>query len=125
MKIRIVDILDDRMVIAELEGYKFKAKWNGENPNLNDIFIVEMDIDDELIWNDNICFTSENSYKIIQGENEIIVYAKLDYDFDNNLASLVFSDSIVLIDIKGLQCDVSDVWVKLKCKNISLYNANI
>ena len=30
------------MVIAELEGYKFKAKWNGENPNLNDIFIVEM-----------------------------------------------------------------------------------
>lgn len=84
-----------------------------------------MDIDDELIWETNICFSSENSNVIIQKDEEIKIVAKLDYNSEDNIATLNLYDSIVLIDVKGIEQDISNKWVEVQCTSIKIYNANL
>lgn len=125
MNVRIVDILDDHKVVAEVESNEFIAEWDGDNPERNEIYTVEMDIDDELIWKTNICFSSENDSVIIQKGSRVKIVAKLDYNSEDNLATLKVYDSIVLVDVEGIGKDILNEWVEINCDLIRLSNINL
>ena len=125
MNVKIADILDKRRVVVQLEGNEFIAEWDDDKPEINESYAVEMDIDDELIWKTNICFSSENDNAIIQKDEEIKIVAKLDYNSEANLATLKVYDSIVLIDIEGIEQEISNEWVEINCDSIRLSNINL
>ena len=125
MNVKIVDILYDHKVVVQVESNKLIAEWDGEKPEINESYAVEIDIDDELIWKTNICFSSENDNVIIQGENGIRIVAKLDYNSEYNLATVKVYDSIVLIEIEGIEQDISNEWVEINCDSIRLSNINL
>jgi hypothetical protein len=125
MNVKIADILDERRVVVEVESNEFIAEWDGDKPERNESYAVEMDIDDELIWKTNICFSSENGNVIIQKDKGIKIVAKLDYNSEDNLATLKVYDSIVLIDIEGIEQDISNEWVEINCDSIRLSNINL
>lgn len=125
MNVKIADILDKCRVIAQVESNEFIAEWDGDKPKIDESYVVEMDIDDELIWETNICFSSENDNAIIQKDKGIKIVAKLDYNSEANLAILKAYDSIVLIDIEGIEQDISNEWVEINCVSIRLSNINL
>lgn len=125
MNVRIVDILDEHKVIVEVEKNKFIAEWDGDKPEKNEIYTVEMDIDDELVWKTNICFSGKNDNVIIQQESGVKIVAKLDYNSENDLATLRVYDSIVLVDVEGIQQDILNEWVEINCHLIRLSNINL
>lgn len=125
MNVKISDILDKRKVVVQVVNNEFVAEWDGDKPEKYKSYAVEMDIDDELIWETNICFSSENSDVIIQKDEEIKIVAKLDYNSEDNLATLIIYDSIVLIDVEGIEQDISSEWVEVNCDSIRLSNINL
>lgn len=125
MNVKIVDILDECRVVARVEDNEFIAEWYGDKPEKNESYAVEMDIDDELIWKTNICFSSENDNVIIQKDKGSKIVAKLDYNSEDNLATLKVYDSIVLVDIEGIEQGISSEWVEINCDSIRLSNINL
>lgn len=125
MNVKIADILDERRVVVQVENNEFIAEWGGDKPEINESYAVEMDIDDELIWKTNIYFSSENGNLIIQKDEGIKIVAKLDYNSEDNLATLKVYDSIVLIDIEEIEQDILNEWVEINCDSIRLSNINL
>ena len=84
MKVRIIDIVDEHKVVVEVDKDKFIAEWDDEKPEKNEMYDVEMDIDDELIWKTNICLASKDDNVIIQEERDIKIVAQLNYNKEND-----------------------------------------
>ncbi|PFK31609.1 hypothetical protein COJ18_23750 [Bacillus cereus] len=129
MNVKVVDIseklLDGYKVLVQVESSQFIAEWDGDKPEKNENYNVEIDIDDEFIWNTNIAFSDENANAIIQNDEGFKVIAKLDYNSEDNLATLNVYDSIVLIDIEGIEQDIAKEWVEMQCTSIKLFNTNL
>lgn len=125
MNVKVADILDENRVVVQVERNEFIAEWDGDKPERNESYAVEMDIDDELIWKTNICFSSESNNVIMQKDKGIKIVAKLDYNNEDNLATLKVYDSIVLIDIEGIKQNISNKWVEINCDSIRLSNVNL
>ena len=125
MNVTIVDILDAHKVVVEVENNKFIAEWDGDKPKINEIYNVEMDIDDELIWKTNICFSGKNDNMIIQEGSGVKIVAKLDYNSKDDLATLSVYNSIVLVDVEGIEQDILNEWVEINCDLIRLSNINL
>ena len=125
MKVRIIDIVDEHKVVVEVDKDKFIAEWDGEKPEKNEMYDVEMDIDDELIWKTNICLASKDDKVIIQEERDIKIVAQLNYNKENDLATLRVYDSIVLVDVEGIGQDIYNQWVEIHCHLIRLSNVNM
>ncbi|KFM95253.1 hypothetical protein D0U04_26545 [Bacillus clarus] len=129
MNVKIVDILEQLLggykVFVQVASNQFIAEWNGDKPEKNENYIVEIDIDDEFIWNTNVAFSDENTNTIIQNDEGIKVIAKLDYNSEDNLATLNIYDSVVLIDIEGTEQDISNEWVEIQCTSIKIFNTNL
>ncbi|PGZ06049.1 hypothetical protein COE30_22285 [Bacillus cereus] len=129
MNVKIVDILekllDGYKVLVQVASNQFIAKWDGDKPEKNENYNVEIDIDDEFIWNTNIAFSDENANAIIQNDEGIKVIAKLEYNSEDNLASLNIYDSVVLIDLEGIEQDIANEWVEMQCTSIKLFNTNL
>lgn len=125
MKVRIIDIVDEHKVVVEVDKDKFIAEWDDEKPEKNEMYDVEMDIDDELIWKTNICLASKDDNVIIQEERDIKIVAQLNYNKENDLATLRVYDSIVLVDVEGIGQDIYNQWVEIHCHLIRLSNVNM
>lgn len=129
MNVKITDILENLLdkynVVAQVDNNEFITEWDGDKPEKNENYDVEIDIDDEFIWDTNIVFSQEKSSAIIQNDEGIKIIAKLDYNSENNLAILKIYDSVVLIDLEGIEQNISNEWVEMKCTSIKIYNTNI
>ncbi|WP_242276656.1 hypothetical protein [Bacillus cereus group sp. BfR-BA-01445] len=129
MNVKIVDIseklIDGYKVLVQVDSSQFIAEWDGDKPEENENYNVEIDIDDEFIWNTNIAYSDENANAIIQNDEAFKVIAKLDYNSEDNLATLNVYDSIVLIDIEGIEQDIANEWVEMQCTSIKLFNTNL
>ena len=125
MNVRLLEILNESKVLVKVGEYRFYAVWDGDKPEKNKIYTVEMDIDDVLLWGVNIVPTKENVDLIIQKTEYIKIIAKLDYDTENDFASLKVYDSIVLVDLIGLDRKVLNEWVEINCRLVSLSDINL
>ncbi|MBD7912100.1 hypothetical protein [Clostridium cibarium] len=129
MNVKIIDILEKSIsgykVILEIDNERITVEWDGSKPEKNVEYSIEIDIDDELIWNNNIALATESTTSIKQDENHINIVAKLDYNHEDNLASLNMNGSVVLIDLDGMNKDISNEWVKIQCSSIKVYNINL
>ena len=129
MNVKIIDILEKSIsgykVILGIGNERITVEWYGSKPKKNFEYSVEIDIDDELTWNNNIVLATESTTSIKQEENHINIVAKLDYNHEDNLASLNMNGSVVLIDLDGMDKDISNEWVKIQCSSIKVYNINL
>ncbi|BCB40081.1 hypothetical protein BCJMU51_4994 [Bacillus cereus] len=128
MDIKIVDIsdklLDGYKVLVQVDSNQFIAEWDGDKPEKHENYNVEIHLDDEFIWNTNITFSDKNANAIIQNSKGFKVIAKLDYNGEGNLATLNIYDSIILIDLKGIEQDIENEWVEMQCTSIKIFNTN-
>lgn len=125
MNVQLLEILNESKVLVRVGENRFCAVWNGDKPEKNKIYNVELDIDDVLLWGINIVPTKENVDVIIQKTEYIKIIAKLDYDTENDFASLKVYDSIVLVDLIGLDRKVLNERVEINCRLVSLSDINL
>lgn len=135
MNVKIADILENLLdkykILVQVDNNEFIAEWGGDKPEENENYDVEIDIDidididDEFIWGTNIVFSDEKSSSIIQNDEGVKIIAKLDYNSEDNLATLKVYDSVVIIDVEGIEQDISNEWVEVQCTSIKIYNTNL
>ena len=129
MNVKIVDIVEKLLggykVVAQLDSNEFIAEWDGDEPEKGTNYEVEIDIDDEFIWNANIAFSSEKSSAIIEKEVGVKIIGKLYYNSESNLATLNVYYGVVLIDVEGIEQDISNEWVEIHCSSIKIFNTNL
>ena len=123
MKIEILEIKNALVSFhSELgEGY---AKWRGEKPLLNHTYDVEVDIDDEFIWGQNISKTNNTSSMTWDDTYNIIAVAEvIEYDEDGCLA-VKLDESVILLEVEGAPDNVSG-YVKFEAKDVTLFPVNL
>lgn len=123
MKIIILEINDSLVSFhSELgEGY---AKWSGEKPLLNHTYEVEVDIDDEFIWGQNITTTDAISSITRDDSYYIIAIAEvITYDEDGCLA-VKLNESVILLEVEGVPNNVSG-YVKFEAKDVTLFPVHL
>ncbi|KGK81938.1 hypothetical protein [Clostridium sp. HMP27] len=129
MIVKLVTILakvsEGYKVTIHINGENIVAEWVGKKPKENREYDVELDIDDHFAWGDNIFLSTEKSSLISQDDNHINIVAKLNFNYDDNHASINVNGSIVLIELKGIHHDVFDEWVNLKCTKVKVYDTNL
>jgi hypothetical protein len=123
MKIKILDISDSlvRFRSESGEGY---AKWSGEKPLPNHNYDVELDINDEFIWGQNIT-TIDATSTSMRGDNYKIsaVAEVISYEEDGCL-SVKLNESVILLEVEGAPDNVSG-YVKLDAKDVTLFPVNL
>lgn len=129
MNVKIAELLENLLdkyrILVQVDNNEFIAEWDGDKPRENENYDVEIDIDDEFIWGTNIVSSDEKFSSIIQNDEGIKIIAKLDYNSEDNLATLKVYDSVVLIDVEGIEQDISNEWVEVQCTSIKIYNTNL
>lgn len=126
MNIKIKDVLEKNSVLVQIENNEFIAVWDGNKPIKNKNYDVEMDIDDELRWNSNIFLSNKKTNEIVSNSNnKIKIIGRLDYNNEYNLATLKVYNSIVLIDVEGLNENLLNQWVEINCSLVRLNNINL
>lgn len=123
MIIEIVEINDSLVRFrSELgEGY---AKWSGEIPLLNHTYDVEVDIDDDFVWGENITTTDKTSTVTRADDYNIIVVAEvISYDEDGCLSAKL-QESVILLEVEGAPDNLSGN-VKFKAKDVTLFRVNL
>lgn len=129
MLVKIVTILeevpDGYKVILEINNQNIIAEWNGDKLAIDRVYDVELEIDENFTWGDNIILSTENRSSIRQEDKHTTIVAKLDFNYEDNLASINMNESIILIELEGLQHNVSGKWVRLNCRKIKVYDTNL
>lgn len=123
MKIKIIDIKDSLVSFRSESGEGY-AKWSGEKPLLNHTYDVEVDIDDEFVWGQNITTTDATSTMIMDDSNNIIAVAEvISYDEDGCL-SVKINESVILLEVEGAPDNVGG-YVKFDAKEVTLFPVNL
>lgn len=128
MKIDIVNITrkenENYQVTAKIFNDIFSAEWHSGEP-FKKSYEVEMELDEELIWNENIRASDKGVDSIIQDGECIKIFARLDYNHEDDLAALYIYNSIILIDLLGANQDLSAIRIEALCESIKLYDVNL
>ncbi|MBI6871797.1 hypothetical protein [Clostridium aciditolerans] len=129
MIVKIVNILEkgskSYKVIVELDNENIVAEWDGNKPEKNREYDVELDIDENFTWGKNIVSTTKNKSLIRQSGKYITIVAKLDFNYEDNFASIDMNESVILIELEGLQHNVSGECVELNCRTINVHDTNL
>ncbi|SFN55269.1 hypothetical protein [Xenorhabdus japonica] len=97
------------------------ARWVGSEPNIGDIYHVELDIDDYFEWGVNINFVSETASNIMLESNNLVFTAKvISYETDGILV-VSLSGNIIFLEV-GLVSNIDNYVSFFTLKNnVSLY----
>ena len=96
-----------------------KGFWIGENPKINEFYQVEVDINDKLIWNQNIIKNIEHNYSVHLINNLICISGLLDSLDNDGYAVLRIGDNIVPFIATGKPFKIGSM-IKLFTKSISM-----
>ena len=123
MKIKIISIKDSLICFRSKSGEGY-AKWSGEIPLTGHTYDVEVDIDDEFVWGENIGATDDTStIEVGNGYNMIAVAEVVSYDEDGCLA-VRLDESVIFLEVEGAPINVSG-YIKLYAKDLKLFPINL
>lgn len=120
MEIEIKELKQDGKVVFITDCGGAIGKWEAESPKLK-IYNVEINIEDELFWGDNILLNDISEEQISVTEmDKVILKGKLESVDDDNCAVLRIKNSIILFDAVGAPFPVGSM-IKIFANNITLY----
>lgn len=129
MYVKVVDIFEEKEygfnVAIEVNNERIIAEWRGDKPEKYNQYNVEVDIDDNFIQGKNIIQSKGNKASIREGDGYVTIIAKLEYNAKDNLGSINIEGSIIMIDLEGIESNISNEWVEVKCSSIILYDVNL
>lgn len=97
--------------------------WVGPEPKIKEFYEVEIDIDEQFKWGENIWESNERPH--IASQNDIVSISAelLQYDSDG-CAAIKLEDSVILIELSELP-QPSPKSIMLKSARVKFYPLNI
>lgn len=100
------------------------AVWAGEKPVLGSSYDVEIDIDDDLVWGEDIVTTSKSTCMVSSSENKLCLVAKVISSESDGCLSVALGNSVLLLDVEGLPDDISGV-IECNASEVKLYSTHV
>jgi len=100
------------------------AVWVGEEPVQGGSYDVEIDIDDDLVWGEDIVTTSKSTCTISSSGNEFCLVAKVISYEDDGCLSVSLGSSVLLLDVEGAPENISGL-VECKASEVKLFSTNL
>jgi hypothetical protein len=124
MKIRIIDEEADASVVSFHTDFgDAVAVWNGAVPKTDTIHHVEIEVQDTLIWNENIEQIQDNKHALGMDAGVFFLVGRLESADDDGYSIIRIGDSIVAATVFGPPPPLG-VFVKLRSRNVALYDLN-
>lgn len=101
-----------------------RAVWAGEKPVLGSSYDVEIDIDDDLVWGEDIVTASKSTCMVSSSENKFCLVAKVISSESDGCLSVALGNSVLLLDVEGLPGDISGV-IECNASEVKLYSTNL
>ncbi len=119
-------------IVNNMDGLiSFKCKigraigtWHGNDPVCHREYVVEFDIEDELIVGKNLFSTDNTEYRIFKEGDKIVLIGKIISIYENNTVSIGLCETSLLVDYSGKNLQEGH-WVKLFISNLEVYDTNV
>ncbi len=119
IKVRIVELIDEIRVRVESEFGDFVSLWSGEQPELESITNVEIEITETLVWGETILSSSEKEY-FIQSNPQISIVGMLVTIENDGYTIIRFGTSIICLITTGISPKIGS-FVKLLPQTMELF----
>ncbi|WP_157659234.1 hypothetical protein [Thauera butanivorans] len=100
------------------------ALWVGKTPVVGEIYDVELEIDDDLVWGVNIYTTTKASSSIALEEGVFVVIGTAIKLEEDGCLSMAVGDSVVLLDVKNAPKHISGP-VECRASDVKVYSTNV
>ena len=100
------------------------AMWVGEVPVIGSFYDVELDVDDDLVWGENISMTSTNATMISLEEEFFVVVGAVISLEEDGCVSISIGDSVILLEVKNAPKGLSGL-VEFRVSDVKLYPTNL
>lgn len=124
MQVKILRILDSPRVEVETSLGIMTSTLKGSF-NIGESLDVELDLDDDFIWGENIVLSDISENSIYSRSGSTILVALLESINSDNTAVLRLGSSCILIDVKSLPADLEGKHVVLTASMVSMHPTNI
>ncbi len=106
-----------------------KAEWQGDIPAIGKKYFVELDVDDELTWGDNVVRIDSNESLIRYENDKMIIQGKIDQIYEDGILILrlqgsTHSDSIMIELGNPNFIKIGDC-IRLMARNTKLFDMNL
>ncbi|WP_054956974.1 hypothetical protein [Paenibacillus dakarensis] len=130
MKITVTNILlrlkDSCYITFTSEQGTANACWSGKEPEVGQEYIVELDIPHVLIRDIDVTQSEVREYSIKSETDYTILTGQLESSFDDGCYDLRFGTSVIMLEMLGEPYPFETyLQVKVKSKNMYLYNAGV
>lgn len=126
MKVKINEVIREsskNLVTYTTEYGSSKGIWIGDAPEIGKEYFVEYEIEDNLIWGDNVKKVEEEQCAIgIEGETLYII-GYLESVEDDGYTVIRLGESIISLVVEGQPFDIG-VFVKIEVNELALYDVN-
>lgn len=123
MKIKIENIVDEGdeiWIIFSSEYGSLSAFWEGDKPATNETYNVELEVDSDFVWEENIYKAMGNETRIEFKGGVYTIYGKAINLEEDGCLSVSLGDGVILLDTENVPKDISGL-IECKAFNLKLY----
>lgn len=127
MKIKIkklVGIGDEIKIEFSSEYGASIAQWIGPPPEISGTYDVEIDIDDDLTWGQNISPTTKNNPTISYVEEKLVLIGLIINSSEDGCIAITLGESIILLDVNNAPRGIEGP-VECHATNVKMYPTNL
>lgn len=126
MNIKVKKIIKSKNIILfETSVGIGKGIWMSQVlPKLNNLYEVEFEITDDLVWEKNVFFASDNNEEIKIDSEYLCIQGKVERVEQDGLVIFRLGSSIIMLD-NFTEPPPSGSFIRFKVRNPQLFNANI
>lgn len=122
MKVRIKEVIHENSntVVAFSSNFgSAKAYWAGDEPTVNSEYLVEVDIDNALVWNTDILKNEGCEFSIVNKNNSILISGRLESIDEDGYTVLRIGDNLIPFIASGDPFQIG-AYILLSTRTITL-----
>ena len=125
MEIKIIEVISEHEVVVANKYGKMNAEWIGESPKKDSIKNVEVEINDTLVWGQDIVETNDKNYKIESIDGRICLQGCLESISEDGYTVIRLGESIICVDTEGMPLLEIRDFVTIKATHIELHDSRL
>ena len=117
-------VVDSNIIVDFLSDYgEATAIWDGDSPTDDCEYHVEVDIEDTILWGEDVTVSASNEYSIRMLENNIVLVGILDSTEDDGYTVIRIGECIIPFIAKGIPVTVGS-FVQVISETVTLTPIN-
>lgn len=100
------------------------ACWVGASPIIGEVYDVELEIDDALVWGENLSQAEADKHAIALEEDMFILTGTVISLEEDGCLSIALGESVVLLEVYNAPEYISGL-VECRASNVRMYSTNL